>query len=72
VADNFNSIKGIVDHYGKNNALFQKYTGPGGFFDPDMVLALLNFLMFFFIHLIVLFCFLYYFKQKKMKKLEIM
>lgn len=39
VEDSFNSVKSIVDIYGKNNSLFQKFTGPGGFFDPDMILA---------------------------------
>jgi len=37
VTDTFDSVKGIVNYYGKNNALFQKYSGPGGYFDPDMV-----------------------------------
>ncbi|WAQ98090.1 AGAL-like protein [Mya arenaria] len=39
VSDHFDSVKSIVANYGKNNALFQKYSGPGGFFDPDMILA---------------------------------
>ena len=37
ISDNWNSIQGYITFYGKNNELFQKYTGPGGFFDPDMV-----------------------------------
>lgn len=39
VEDDFSNVKNIVNYYGKNNVLFQKYSGPGGFFDPDMVLA---------------------------------
>ncbi|KAL4230782.1 hypothetical protein ACF0H5_011157 [Mactra antiquata] len=39
VGDSFESVKSIVKYYGTNNNLFQKYSGPGGFFDPDMILA---------------------------------
>lgn len=39
VVDDFSSIKSTVDYYGKNNKLFQKYSGPGGFFDPDEILV---------------------------------
>ncbi|KAL3879532.1 hypothetical protein ACJMK2_031826 [Sinanodonta woodiana] len=37
VSDSWDSIKGIIKYYGDNNALFQAHSGPGGFFDPDMI-----------------------------------
>ena len=37
VSDSWDSIAGIIKYYGQNNSLFINYTGPGGFFDPDMV-----------------------------------
>ena len=37
IGDNWNSLAGIIKYYGQNNSLFINYTGPGGFFDPDMV-----------------------------------
>ena len=40
VSDDFNSVKSIVNFYGKNNDLFRKYSGPGGFFDPDQVMII--------------------------------
>ncbi|XP_060574201.1 alpha-galactosidase A-like isoform X2 [Ruditapes philippinarum] len=39
VLDDFQYVKNIVKFYGDNNALFQKYSGPGGFFDPDQVIV---------------------------------
>ena len=37
ISDKWDSVQGYITFYGKNNKLFQNYTGPGGFFDPDMV-----------------------------------
>ncbi|XP_053399399.1 alpha-galactosidase A-like isoform X2 [Mercenaria mercenaria] len=39
VMDDFKNVMGIVGFYGKNNELFMKYSGPGGFFDPDQLIV---------------------------------
>lgn len=39
VSDSWDSIQGIIKYYGQNNSLFINYTGPGGFFDPDMIVV---------------------------------
>nr|XP_027197983.1 alpha-N-acetylgalactosaminidase-like isoform X1 [Dermatophagoides pteronyssinus]XP_027197984.1 alpha-N-acetylgalactosaminidase-like isoform X2 [Dermatophagoides pteronyssinus] len=38
IVDSYQSVKGIIDLMGKHNEQFRRYHGPGGWFDPDMLI----------------------------------
>jgi hypothetical protein len=37
IGDSWDSVRGIIDFYGKDQGNFSKVAGPGQFNDPDMV-----------------------------------
>jgi hypothetical protein len=39
IADNWQSVTGIIDFYTKNVEVYKNYNGPGGWFDPDMIIV---------------------------------
>ncbi|CAG2172143.1 unnamed protein product, partial [Oppiella nova] len=39
ITQTWQSILPTINFYGDNNALFSKYSGPGHFFDPDMIVV---------------------------------
>nr|XP_027197985.1 alpha-N-acetylgalactosaminidase-like [Dermatophagoides pteronyssinus] len=38
IVDSYESIFEIIKYYGENNEQFREYHGPGGWFDPDMLI----------------------------------